>query len=473
MGGHLRRGQTFCLGLVACAALAAGAAEAARPACPPLKLSADGRTLVRSDGTPFFWMADTSWALHQNLSRADVLRYLDDTRALRFNVVQLMSVNSWALKDWKNFYGHAPYLDDQPWKLNPSFWNHLGWVMDQAAERGLLVLLVFGSPGRTDNHGAIARTPEEGYEYGHALGSFFRAKTNLVWSGGIDVNPDDAKRVSAMGMAGWHAMAEGVTDGVAGVKQYDRKADWSAVLMTYHPRGGSTSSTWFHEAPWLDFNGAQVGLRGNSLLQTLPADYRRRPVKPVLNLEPWYEGVNWKKPPVNDWDVRVQAYQSVFAGACGHTYGHTYIWAFDSPDRQWGGRWRECLEAPGRRQMQHLRQLIESHPAADRAPRQDLLAASPENAHQSLLPTRRIAALCDADGTFALVYSPRGDKFTMDMSKLAPGPLVGNWFNPRTGETAASVGGLSRPEKTLSFDPPGEAADGNDWILVIHRASRQ
>ena len=101
--------------------------------------------------------------------------------------------------------------------------------------------------------------------------------------------------------------------------------------MTYHPRGGNTSSTWFHDAPWLDFNGGQIGWKGSTLLKTLDADYARKPPKPVINIEPWYEQCTWKTPPVDDWEVRLQAYQSVFAGACGHTYGHYEIYPLDSP----------------------------------------------------------------------------------------------------------------------------------------------
>jgi hypothetical protein len=37
---------------------------------------------------PFFWLADTAWALHQNLSRDDFARYLDDAAAAGLNVIQ-------------------------------------------------------------------------------------------------------------------------------------------------------------------------------------------------------------------------------------------------------------------------------------------------------------------------------------------------------------------------------------------------
>ena len=342
----------------------------ARPADPPrLQVSGNGRFLVTEQGRPFFWMADTPWALHQNLSREDVLRYLDDARSKGFNVVQLMSVNAWALQPHtlKNYYGDAPYLDGKPWRLNAPYWNHLAWVIDQAAARGIYVFLVYGSPGRKDERVPYVRTPAEAYAYGHAVGAWFAGKRNLIWGNGIDVNPDDTRRVSDMGFDGWGAMAEGVTDGVGGADGFDGKADYTATLMSYHPRGGCTSSTWFHAAPWLDFNGAQVGLPAAVLLGTLAGDYRRTPVKPIINLEPWYERCNWKKPPVNDCDVRWQAYQSVFAGAFGHTYGNFEIYALDSPGAG-TGLWREALADPGRCQMQHLRRLVESRPFLTRIP---------------------------------------------------------------------------------------------------------
>ena len=449
-----------------------GAISASVPAGTPtwqihglLKVSSDGQSLQHADGTPFFWLGDTAWALHQNLSREDVGRYLDDAAAAGFNVIQLMSVNAWALDDWKNYYGDPPYLDGSAAKLNPPFWQHLGWVIDQAAARGLFVLLVYGSPGRTDEHGAVTRTPAEAYAYGHALGTLYRDKPNLIWSGGIDVNPDDAKRVSPMGMAGWHAMAEGVADGVNGVQEFDGRADWSSTLMTYHPRGGNTSSTWFHDAPWLDFNGAQIGWRGSTLLKTLDADYARKPPKPVVDIEPWYEQCEWKTPPVDDWEVRLQAYQSVFAGACGHTYGHYDIWPLDSPGLEYGKRWREALTAPGRMQMRYLRKLMESQLQAGRVPlpkfvtRRDVAPGLPS------LITERIAATGCADGSWAFVYTPRGAPFSVDLGQLKGQQFSAHWFDPRTGEVK-SLGTLARNHRG-PVDPPGEPGPGNDWILTL------
>ena len=35
-----------------------------------------------------------------------------------------------------------------------------------------------------------------------------------------------------------------------------------------------------------------------------------------------------------DYDVRKQGYRSVFAGACGYTYGHHTIWQMYEPPRE-------------------------------------------------------------------------------------------------------------------------------------------
>ena len=64
-----------------------------------LRVSGDGHALEHADGTPFIWLGDTAWALHQNLRRNEVLRYLDDCAENGFTVIQLMGVNAWALKD--------------------------------------------------------------------------------------------------------------------------------------------------------------------------------------------------------------------------------------------------------------------------------------------------------------------------------------------------------------------------------------
>ena len=119
-----------------------------------------------------------------------------------------------------------------------------------------------------------------------------------------------------------------------------RESTKDQCLITYHPWGGLQSSSQdIHQEPWLDLNMFQSGHGSGPDVANwdmVRRDRAYQPVKPTLDAEPNYEDhpVNpWPKwDPANgyykDYDVRKQSYRSVFAGACGVTYGHHAVWQF-------------------------------------------------------------------------------------------------------------------------------------------------
>jgi hypothetical protein len=431
-----------------------------------LRPSANGHFLTHADGTPFFWLGSTAWTLHQNISKEDALMYLDDARSRRFNVIQLFSANSWALTEGKTYYGAEPYLGGDATKLNPPYWDHLAWVIDEAARRNLYVLLVYGAPGRKDSRLPFANSPAEAHAYGLAVGRHLGPRPNLIWSNGFDVAPDDAGKVSAMGMEGWHAMARGVIDGLAKTG----KTDPRDVLMTYHPCGPRVSSEWFHTAPWLSFHGAQVGLTGMKKEETIlwhmiGQTWDKEPPKPVVNLEPWYEDGGFGEKPIGVWETRLQAYQSLFAGACGYTYGHQAICGFRS--RRSTDRWKQALEAQGRNQMQWVRKLFESFPVLQRVANLPWILDSDDHDQFSFELKRRISMTGSRNGRYAFVYTPQGKRFTLDMSCFAGGSVAARWFDPRTGNETQI--GEFKATGERQFTPPDTPAEGNDWVLVLSK----
>ena len=136
----------------------------------------------------------------------------------------------------------------------------------------------------------------------------------------------------------------------------------------------------------------------------IAADYARKPVKPCLDAEPGYEDHPAEFDPKNGYldayETRKFAYWSVFAGACGHTYGCHDIWQFLGPGRKpiTAARtpWREALNLPGAQQMKHLRALIESRPILIRVPDQGLIVGDAGRG------TDRTAATRAEDGSYAL-----------------------------------------------------------------------
>jgi hypothetical protein len=242
--------------------------------------------------------------------------------------------------------------------------------------------------------------------------------------------------------------------------------------MSFHPRGGETSSAWFHDDPWLDFNMHQTGHGLAEKVMSwakIARDYERQPVKPVLDGEPLYEdhplafrardyGYSF------DAHVRQRAYWSVFAGSCGHTYGNHSVWQMYAPGRRPVNGpllyWYEAIHRPGAAQMQYLRRLMESRPYFSRVPDQTLVADTLDGADK-IVATR-------GDG-YAFVYSAQGRKFTVNLGKMSGNRLKAWWYNPRTGgavefETISNSG-------TREFVCPSEGF-GSDWVLVLDDASK-
>jgi len=314
--------------------------------------------------------------------------------------------------------------------------------------------------------------------YAHFLASLLKDRTNIIWILGGDRPPSlaamsDEERNKLAKSTGfspnqdwtpiWREIAAGLTEGLG------RKP-----VVAYHPNGGARSSTTLHTEPWLSINGMQSGHGGGHdvpVWEWVAADYALSPPKPTLDLEPNYEDHPYNPWPrwdpatgyFRDHDVRKQVYRSVFAGACGVTYGHHAIWGFvghrydaiNHADRDW----IDALQRPAGRQMQYLRRLIESRPYFTRIPDQKLIASDPGVGGLHLQATR------DAEGTYAFVYFPMNDTTArLDLTRLNSRKLRAWWYDPRTG-----VGTLIGPidSGATEFRTPPY---GPDWVLVLEAA---
>jgi hypothetical protein len=119
--------------------------------------------------------------------------------------------------------------------------------------------------------------------------------------------------------------------------------------------------------------------------------------------------------------------------------------------------WKAALEAPGRTQMQWVRKLFESQPILLREANLPWIVESEGHDHFSFDLKNRIAVTGSRYGRYALVYSPQGKRFTIDMSRFGRGSVGARWFDPRTGKET----GLGRVEAAGSrqFTPPGDPAE--------------
>lgn len=432
-----------------------------------LKVAENGRFLVHEDGTPFLYLSDTNWELFHRAGREAAERLLDHRRSQGFTVVfgpvtgALDCMHFHDPLGIPNRYGDLPFVDKDVTRPAVTegasfddaeqydYWDHVDHIIDIAEAKGLHVGIIPAWHGHY-KEGYI--TAKNARQYGRFLGKRFGNRQNIFWVLGGDTNVPSDERARAH-----HELAAGI-----------RGTEAVPHVMSFHPRGGNSSSKWFHDSDWIDFNMIQSGHGARDLpnFQKIQSDYARRPIRPVLDGENRYEdhAVNWNTVNgwFNDYDNRQAAYWSLFAGSFGHTYGTRGVWQMWEPGREkytWLNHyWYDAMNLPGGWDMLHVRELILSRPFASRVPDQSLVADEFTGKHH--------LQACRGAG-YAFVYCATGKTFEVDLRPrtISGEVLIGWWFDPRTGETN-KIGEFENG-KLLSFDPPGGVKRGNDWILVL------
>jgi len=431
-----------------------------------LHISENNRFFVTDTGAPFFWLGDTGWLLFAKLSREDAEKYFEDRQQKGFNVIQVMVLHD--VKKAVNFYGDSALINchiDHPFTTQGNspddpvqydYWDHVDYLINMAQKKGLYMALV---PvwGSNVKNGSVSS--QEAGKYAAWLAERYKDKPNVIWLNGGDIKGSDYTAI-------WQKI--GLT-----IRQTSPQQ-----LITFHPFGRTQSSKWFHNETWLDFNMFQSGHRrydqdtlglcyGEDNWKYVVDDYAKNPTKPTLDGEPSYEGIpqglhDHTQPYWTESDVRRYAYWSVFAGGCGFTYGNNAIMQFHNegdtkPAYGVKDNWKDALKAAGATQMKYLKQLMLSRSYFDRIPAQDLIADKQGEKYDYLAATR--------GKDYAFIYTSNGSIIKINLDKMHLHKIKATWYNPRNGESIKI--GTYKAQGIKTFDPPGEKANGNDWILIL------
>lgn len=427
-----------------------------------LEVSPEGRYLRYADGKPFFYFADTGWLLPQRLNRDEAEGYLQRVARAGFNVVQVQVMNT---VPSVNIYGQLSCTPDLDFEAVTSdeavydYWDHMDYIIDTANDLGIYIgmVCVWGSnvkSGKMDKEGA--------QRYGQFLAQRYKDRPNIIWIIGGDIQGDIHQEV-------WEALAETI------------KAADNNHLMTFHPRGRTTSAYWFANAPWIDFHAYQSGHRrynqrmGNKeypiqegteedCWMYVDSVYAYDPSKPVIDLEPSYEAIpkglhdadeeRW-----NAAEARRYAWWDVMAGCAGHCYGHNNIMQFCYPGTSGAYfadpvalPWWLAQEAEGYQSMRYLRALIEALPYFERRAAQGAIVDNGEKYH-------RMAASQGDD--YLIVYDYLGDKITVRLDSISGNAKRAWWMDASNG-SLTYLGEHSGAIATF-----GPAAPGDGAIILI------
>jgi Protein of unknown function (DUF4038)/Putative collagen-binding domain of a collagenase len=433
-----------------------------------LSVSDNKHFLMTENGAPFFWLGDTGWLLFGKLTREEAEIYLEDRKQKGFNVIQVMVLHGLGIV---NAYGDSALINKNVAtpkttpgnnfsdKVQYDFWDHVDYIIDLAAKKGLFMALVpvWGSNVKS---GWVSKS--EAKTYAEWLAERYKNEPNIIWLNGGDIKGSDSINI-------WKTIGNTI-----------RKTDPNH-LIGFHPFGRTSSSEWFHNEPWLDFNMFQSGHRSYDLdtsknehrfgpdnYKFVQIDYNKKPAKPTLDGEPSYEQIPYglhdtTKPRWNDNDVRRYGYWEVFAGGAGYTYGHNSVMQMHKPadhGSAYGSKfyWYDAINHPGAKQMVYLKNLMLSKPYFDRIPDQSLVAGQGEKYNY-------IAATRGKD--YAFIYNYTGRHFEIIMGKIPGKKVKASWYSPRDGSKKV-IGSISN-RGVARFDPPGEEKEGNDWVLILEK----
>ncbi|MCD6598358.1 MAG: glycoside hydrolase family 140 protein [Bacteroidales bacterium] len=462
-------------------------------------------------GIPVFLNNYTAWQLIKNGSCEEIAEFISICKSHKFNMISTVLLTDNIDVSYYNdtsVYGKLPFLFDShgnPDPLRPDitqgndpnipkeydYWDHVDYIIDIAAINEMYISL-HPTWGKWVSGGYSGPTPDDqivfnkanAYKYGVWLGQRYASKDNILWMIGGDRSAiyelkdgmHDFREV-------WRAMAEGLADGSNGIDKQDGSADYSNLLISFHPRKWApNSSEWFHKDEWLAFNSIQD--TPYDQIVSISYDYNLIPHKPSWLFEGRYEGAT------SAWAVRYQAYQTVFAGGCGNTYG-SENWQFPS-------NWREIARLPGAKQMAHLytvaRKIWTDAQFLDRMPDQKLIVGDqgdtkgdgmtvgdgdggPSLKKKANATSNRITAIRGANGKWAMVYSANGRNITLNLTHLYSGKMDAYWYNPRNGKWRVIDEEFTEPTPFISrlitgngnhtFEAPGIPGPDNDWVLIL------
>jgi hypothetical protein len=452
-----------------------------------LRVSSNGRYLEQSNGKAFLYLGDTAWELFHKLDREESTEYLENRAEKGFNVIQAVILAEMDGLNTPNAYGNVPLIDLDPTRPNEKYFEHVDFIVNKAEELGLFVgmLPTWGDkvPNETGGVGPVVFTPENARVYGEFLGQRYKDKP-IIWIVGGDrnVHNDIVFQI-------WKSMAEGL-----------RSGDSGNHLITFHPGGEKSSSQWFHNEPWLDFNMYQSshGRRYNYVYRFAEHDYNLIPIKPTIDGEPAYEDIpirfwefcDWSDPLTvpaevldsnklikdqsyfslgyfNAHDVRVHAYWNILTGSAGYTYGNNAVWQMFKK----GGKiaipclydWRESIDRPGADNIRYIRKIFELRCFSKIIPDQTIVIGdNPKD-------DNHIRSSVASDGSFLLAYMAIGQPVTIAIKKISGEIVNAWWYNPRNGE--ATLIGEFVNEGFQTFTPPSSGID-NDWLLVLDDAQK-
>lgn len=422
-----------------------------------LRLSADRRSLIHADGTPFFWLGDTAWNGPLRATPDEWAHYLYERVRQKFTAVQWVATQ-WLASPDGDINGALAFSGTDQITINTAFFQRLDEQVDAITRAGLLSVpvMLWAAEWRSDNENrvnpGVCLPPDQAILLARYMVARWSANPTVwVLPGDADYRGEKAER--------WKQIGRGVF------------GDRPHAPVSLHPGGMQWNGDEFRNEAWLDILGYQSGHGDDEntldwLVCGPPAtDWTTPPARPLINLEPPYENhVSYqsKQRISADFTRRALYWSLLVSPTAGVSYGGHGVWGWDDgtvppvahPNTGIPLPWQQAITMPGAEQIRHIAELFESVEWWRLRPAPELLIHQPGDESRE----RFIAVAKSEAGDLIVAYVPQDREFDLHLEGL-PDDLSAIWFNPRNGlrQPAAMDGGH------VKTPTPG------DWVLVLGR----
>lgn len=431
------------------------------------------RHFERQDGTPFWFLGDTAWALYtdsaeEKHNRSAALQYVDARADQGFNVLHSMLLSE---AGWGN-EGGPPFGDIAAERLNPGYWQEVDLRLRHVNSRGIVagLAIAWGDKGRQERY-AWKRLPtmEARLRYARYIAARYSAfdvyfLVSGEWHGEVKATPG--------------ATEESIKRQFIEIGNALHESDPHGRMIGIHPMTAHGSVREFVGAPWMSFGDYQQNYRDlhNRILQSRGGDL------PVVNSEYAYflrdqngDGLVDKDNSFNLDGIRHASWDIAMSGGYLVTgFGTTYFGGNRDP-----GPFDLHAEKndPWEEQIQHLRTFFTSLQWWKLEPHDEWLTGpfqrDADGSDRAERGGRRVSVIAPPKRTYWLLADPgrtyvacvRGSEGPYGMK--CGGGKSDEWkvtlFDPRSGKM--------RP---MEFQADGDRVafgvpDGQDWVVLAKK----
>lgn len=418
------------------------------------------RVLAYADGSPFFWLADTVWAVPSKATVEEWSAFCENRKTLGFSV---MEMNAMVQHDASGSPSRRePFLMSNgiwdPRRLDVTFFQYLDKLIEITVNANLVPVLtaiwfdvVKGTHPEWNINSPFTFTPEQARRISRYLAARYGA-WGTVWFVSADTDYETDEVIGV-----YRATVEGLREGSA-----------CRPLLSMHLAGVRTTSPLLNAEEWLDFHTFQTG-HGREcrdfVVNCAQEDYRLAPPRPIVNGEGLFDGIGYYREPerADRQSVRAVLIRGFLSGAvAGMTYGAHGIWSWtregepfaDTALWQAPYNWDQAMALPSAADAQRVAELLRSLPQWHMF----------EPLNEKDAPIMPAAALPDRTCIIAYTEEPRESTWTVDPGRA----WKAEWFFPATGQRQEAA--LSIKDSTLTARPYTASEDA---ILVLQATDHE